>query len=241
MNNKEKKERTTLTVITATCNAAACLPRLIASLREQTDRDFEWVVADGASDDGTLELLKGVTDLNLVISSQPDFGIYDALNRAIRIASGEYYIVAGADDLFDHAAIANFRRAIDSSGADIIIAKATYGKRRMEVRKGASWLLGHVAFIASHTLATAFRKDLHRLYGFYSRKFPIAADQLFVMRACEGGASRHESNFVAGEIGHGGVSTMDRVGNATEVFRVQLDLGHSRVVQTLLLMFRLLK
>lgn len=241
MSNNAHETRATISVITATYNAATHLPKLIESLRGQTDRDFEWVVADGASDDGTLELLRSVTDLNIVISSQADFGIYDALNRAIRISSGEYYIVSGADDFFYCDAIANFRHAIEHSRADIIVANAMYGKQCVKVRKGPAWLFGHGALISAHTLATAFRKDLHRVYGFYSRKYPIAADQLFVMQACKGGASRYESDFVTGEIGSGGVSSVDQAGNATEVFRVQLALGRSAVVQVLLLMLRLLK
>lgn len=73
-------------VNTATCNAAKHLPKLIESLRRQTDKDFEWVIANGASTDGTRELLQSVTDIEIVISSQTDFGIYDALNRAIKKA-----------------------------------------------------------------------------------------------------------------------------------------------------------
>lgn len=246
MTNIDNQQRATISVITATYNAVEHLPKLIESLRGQTDRDFEWVVADGASDDGTLELLRSVTGLNIVISSQPDFGIYDALNRAIRISSGEYYIVCGADDFFHSDAIANFRRAIAESGAsgtqaDIIAANAMYGQRCLKVRKGPTWLFGHGALISAHTLATAFRKELHQVYGFYSRKYPIAADQLFVMQACKGGASRYESDFVAGEIGRGGVSSVDQAGNATEVYRVQLALGRSAAAQALLLMLRLLK
>jgi len=96
MTNNEMTKRASFTVITATYNAQNHLPMLIESLRKQSDKEFEWVVADGASDDGTLELLQSIDDLNIVISSQPDFGIYDALNRAIRDSSGKYYIVAGA-------------------------------------------------------------------------------------------------------------------------------------------------
>ena len=241
LSNSGTAKRATISIVTATRNAANYLPTLIQSLRRQSDKDFEWVVADGASTDGTLELLKSIADLNIVISSQPDFGIYDALNRAITIASGEYYIVSGADDLFYDDAIANFHRAIDRCAADIIVASAMYDRRRLNVSKGPAWLLGHIAYIAGHTLATAFRKDLHRVFGSYSRKYPIAADQLFVMQACKGGATRYEGNFAAGEIGHCGVSSVDKVGRATETFRVQLDLGRSGVVQALLLMLRLLK
>lgn len=241
MNDIEIENRITISVVTATCNAVQHLPSLIDSLRGQTDKDFEWVVADGASVDGTLELLHSISGLDVVISSQEDFGIYDALNRAIKISSGEYYIVCGADDFFADDAIANFRRAIVQSRADLIVANALYGKHCLKVRKGPTWLYGHGALISAHTLATAFRKDLHRVYGYFSRKYPIAADQLFVMQACKGGASRYEANFIAGEIGRGGVSSLDRAGNATEVYRVQLVLGSSAVVQALLLMLRLLK
>lgn len=78
--NKNSTHKYKLSVITATYNAIEYLPSLIECLRKQEDQDFEWVVADGASTDGTLELLESITDLNIVITSQEDFGIYDALN-----------------------------------------------------------------------------------------------------------------------------------------------------------------
>lgn len=235
------KDQATISIVTATFNAAAELPGLIESLRRQTDRDFQWVIADGASADGTLALLQSITDLDVVISSQPDFGIYDALNRAIKLASGEYYIVAGADDHFDRDAIANFRRAIERTGADIVAAQTRYGSKCMKIKKGPSWLFGQSSYIAAHTLGTAFKKELHLTFGYYSKEYPIAADQYFVMKACLGGASRYAGDFVAGEIGRGGVSSIDRTGNATEVFRVQLAHGRSLVIQTLLLILRLLR
>lgn len=235
------EKKTKISIVTATYNVAHDLPNLIESLRNQSDKDFEWVVADGASSDGTLALLQSIDDIDIVISSQPDFGIYDALNRAIKLSSGDYYIAAGADDFFYSDAIANFRQAIEHSGADIVAASAMYGLRCMQVKKGPSWLFSQFSFIAAHTLATAFRKNLHLTYGYYSRQYPIAADQYFVMRACSDGATRYEGDFVAGEIGQGGISSVDRIGNATEVFRVQVATGGSIFVQTLLFMLRLLK
>lgn len=234
-------EEVTLSIITASYNAVRQLPALIDSLRLQTDLNFEWVVADGASTDGTLELLKEVDDLNIVVSSQPDFGIYDALNRAIRMANGEYYIVAGADDTFHPEAIMNFRSAIRNSGADLVVASVRQGGTDVHVKKKPAWMVGQFAYIASHVLAVAIKKSLHETFGFYSKKYPIASDQLFIMRAFEYGASHYISEFIAGEIGMEGSSSRDRIGGATEVFRVQLDLGRSKFFQTMLLMLRLLK
>lgn len=87
-----------VSIVTATYNAKEYLPRLIASLRNQVNKNFEWVVVDGASTDGTLEILNNVNDINLTVDSRPDNGVYDAFNRAAQIASGNYILFLGADD-----------------------------------------------------------------------------------------------------------------------------------------------
>lgn len=230
-----------ISIITAAYNAASELPGLIDSLRKQTDRNFEWVVADGGSTDGTVELLQQLTDLNPVISSQADFGIYDALNRALGLASGDYYIVAGADDQFFGDAVEKFRVAIEDHEADIVVANVMYRRHCFKVKRAPSWVVGEKAFIAHHSLSTAFRKDLHRTFGLYSRKFPIAADSFFVLKACKAGVTRYEADFVAGGIGGDGVSYVDWAGSATELFRVQLSVGCALLPQVFLLLLRIVK
>ena len=234
--------RVTISIVSATYNCVDELPYLIDSLLSQTDKDFEWVVADGASSDGTLELLQAITDLKVVVTSQPDFGIYDALNRALIATSGQYYIVAGADDCFASDAIANYRSAMEEqSYPDILAARVHYGVYSFEIKKGPSWLFGCKSFISNHSVGTAFKKALHDRFGLYSNNFPIAADSLFVIQACKGGATRCELDFVAGEIGTQGVSAVDWAGSATELFRVQLVTGGSVLVQTFLLFLRIIK
>lgn len=228
-------------VITATYNAAARLPTLIESLRSQTDKDFEWVVADGASTDGTLDLLRSVDDLRLKWSSRPDFGIYDALNRALQDSDCDYYIVAGADDKFYPDAVARYRVAIESERPDIVVAYAMCGEYCFKPKRGSSSIVGEKAYIGHHSLATAFNRRLHDQFGMYSRRFPIAADSHFVLRACKGGASRVIAGFVAGEIGIDGVSARDWAGAATELFRVQLSMGCGLWFQVVLLVLRLTK
>ena len=82
---------------------------------------------------------------------------------------------------------------------------------------------------------------MHERFGLYSRKFPIAADALFIIQACKGGATRCKLEFVAGEIGAEGVSAVDWAGSATELFRVQLITGESLFVQMTLLILRIIK
>jgi hypothetical protein len=231
-----------ISIISATYNCVNELPKLIDSLRCQTDRNFEWIVSDGASSDGTLDLLEAVNDIKIVFISEKDFGIYDALNKALALSSGEYYLVAGADDCFAVDAISNFRGAIvKHSFPDILPARVLFGPHTFKIKQGPCWLYGEKSFIANHSVGTAFKKELHDRFGLYSKTFSIAADSLFVIQACKGQATRCNLEFIAGEIGTDGVSATDWAGSATELFRVQLITGESVITQTLLLVVRIIK
>lgn len=234
-----------ISIITATYNAEKTLPALMDSLRQQTDYEFEWVVMDGGSTDGTVELLSGVSDLPLVWRSEPDFGIYDALNKAVKLARGEYYLVVGADDVLDPAAVANYKKLGTESGADILTAAVAYvGPLGVLSRpRGPAWLRGQMAYVTGHSLGAAFRKTLHEResVGFYSRSYPICADQLFIKRAIRSGASVAIGDFLAGQFGEGGVSTVNVAGVLTEFFRVQLQTERFKSLQVVLFILRLLR
>lgn len=88
------------TIITATYNAAATLPRLLESLAEQTCRDFELIIQDGASKDDTVAVAESYRDRLpfLSLASEPDAGIYDAWNKALPRVRGQWVLFLGADD-----------------------------------------------------------------------------------------------------------------------------------------------
>lgn len=91
------------TIITATYNAAATLPRLLESLAAQRCRDFVWLVQDGGSKDTTLELIESWRQQlpDISVASAPDAGIYDAWNKALDRAGeglGQWVLFLGADD-----------------------------------------------------------------------------------------------------------------------------------------------
>jgi len=234
-------EQPIISVITATYNASGHLQKLIESLQAQTDKDFEWIVADGCSADGTLELLSSLSDLNVKVTSQADFGIYDALNRAIHLSQGTYYLVVGADDQLSHTAINDFKAAIIDSQADIVSANYEFLGEIRGVRSTSSALGGLNAIVSQHSVASVYRRSLHDSFGYYSRKFPIAADFDFVLRAYKGGAKIAHFPFVAGIFGDQGVSSVDVAGSICEVFRVQIRSGEPKFFQLLLLIGRLLR
>ena len=74
-----------ISIITATYNSQNIIQQLITSLSNQTDKRFEWIVIDGNSKDDTIKLLKTVNNINITLISENDNGIYDAINKGIKL------------------------------------------------------------------------------------------------------------------------------------------------------------
>ncbi len=89
-----------LSIITATYNSAAHIAPCINSVNEQTYPNLEHIIIDGASKDNTLEIIKAVSNRAIRIISEPDRGIYDALNKGIQRATGDVIGFLHADDTF---------------------------------------------------------------------------------------------------------------------------------------------
>jgi glycosyltransferase involved in cell wall biosynthesis len=174
----------TISVITVTCNAVNFFPMLVGSLRVQTDRDFEWIVVDGASADGTVELIKSADDVVTHWISEPDFGIYHAMNKALQLATGEYYLVMGADDRLYPDAIAQYRHYACQSKADIITALIMRDGKIERRKPCRPWLYAHHAYVSEHSVGSLIRKSLHQKFGFYSKRYSVGADLLFLKKAC---------------------------------------------------------
>ncbi|NCC61052.1 MAG: glycosyltransferase, partial [Verrucomicrobiae bacterium] len=229
-------------IITATYNASNCIKNLIDSLKRQTDQDFEWVVADGGSTDGTLELLQDNKNIfNLIIDSRPDFGIYDAINRAIKISNSNYYVVIGADDEFYNDAIYNYKIACKNSDADFITSRVEVDGKICSVKKKMEWMYGQFAHVSAHAVGLAVKKKLHDKFGYYSRYFPIAADQLFILKSIHGCATINHQHFISGKFNRMGISSQDVLGTLVEGFRVQVKVGHLLLPQLALLVARIIK
>ena len=87
-------------IITVTYNAAKVLRPTLDSVKAQSFRDFEYLVIDGASSDDTLQLVEDAGIATTSVWSEPDKGLYDAMNKALKKAKGEYLIFLNAGDAF---------------------------------------------------------------------------------------------------------------------------------------------
>lgn len=89
-----------ITVGTVCYNAVSCIENLIKSVSRQTYSNIEFIIVDGASIDGTLDILNKYKSYIDILVSEPDKGIYDAMNKLLKKATGDYLIFMGADDVF---------------------------------------------------------------------------------------------------------------------------------------------
>ncbi len=96
----------------------------LESVRTQTFRDYEHLIVDGGSTDGTLDIIREYADSpRLKVVSEPDHGIYDAMNKAIRMARGKYIVFLNSDDaLSDTGALAAVMKSLTGEDADFSFA-----------------------------------------------------------------------------------------------------------------------
>lgn len=109
-----------ISIVTITYNAERELPATMDSVRGQSFSDYEHLIVDGASSDGTLKVASASRTGRTRIISEPDKGLYDAMNKGLRLAKGEYVLFLNAGDTFASADVLEAYASGISLDADIV-------------------------------------------------------------------------------------------------------------------------
>lgn len=147
-NNEEKcdeRQHPLFTVVTVTYNAEAVIGRTLESVKHQDCGLYEYLVVDGASADGTLQAVERAQVPSTRVYSEPDRGLYDAMNKAIELARGEYLIFLNAGDSFANEHVLSRLAQLAQSGADVL-----YGQTQLV--DGAGRVLGSRHLVAPPVL-----------------------------------------------------------------------------------------
>lgn len=131
-------------IITVCYNASSTIKETIASVLNQTFQDLEYIVIDGKSTDGTVGILQSIADSRFTFISERDSGIYNAMNKGLRMAGGEYLIFLGADDTFYGRNTLERVASRLTGNADVIYGNVLL-KKRQRLYNGpfTRWTWGH--------------------------------------------------------------------------------------------------
>lgn len=162
-----------VSVITVVRNGAATIAQTLESVREQRQVNVEHIIIDGASSDGTVEIIKAYQRDQLRWISEPDKGIYDAMNKGVSLARGEWLLFLGADDvLADPDVLADIFQKRELASYDLVCGTSSYHGGRECVPR-LDWHT--LVFNTVHHQAAFYRRRLFD--GFrYRLDIPVVAD-----------------------------------------------------------------
>jgi glycosyltransferase involved in cell wall biosynthesis len=201
-----------VSVVTVTLNARATVARAIESVQGQTFRDIEHIVVDGASSDGTRDLLAEALRPQDIWISEPDRGISDAMNKGVALARGACVQFIHADDWLSPDQVERAVETLERSGADFVYGDLIFYEghqpvfgyagdphyRRVIARRMPA--LNHPTVLA--------RMDCFRWIGLFDLRYACAMDYDWFMRLHLAGGRGVYDPRIRGHMNHDGISNL---------------------------------
>lgn len=215
-------------IITVTFNAAKEVECTLRSVKSQTFTDFEYLVTDGASKDNTLEIVKSFDIPGTQIVSEADGGLYDAMNKSIRRAKGEYLIFLNAgDSFFDENTLKTIAETAKATDADIV-----YGQTELVNDKNEKIGMRHLTAPEKLTFKS-FKKGMlvcHQAFvarrsimGEYDLKYRFSADYEWCLRCLKKSKGNAYTGTTLIKFLAGGTTAKNHKKSLKERYRIMCD------------------
>lgn len=181
-----------VSIITVVFNNKDFIEAAIKSVLAQTYKDIEYIVIDGGSTDGTKEIIEKYRDKISKFISEPDKGIYDAMNKGIEMATGDIVGLMNSDDFYaNEFVVEKIVKKFAETNAECLWSDLTYVDRKninknvrfwksSEYEEGKfkmGWYPPHSTFFV--------KKEIYKKYGLFNLDFKIAADIEIMLRFLE--------------------------------------------------------
>jgi glycosyltransferase involved in cell wall biosynthesis len=193
-------------VIIPTFNSFSVIRTALLSVLRQAEVSVQIVVIDGASTDDTCAFVQDFVKDDLVLVSEPDRGIYDAVNKGLGLAKGKLIGVLGSDDIYCDGALGLAFEAYVDSGAGIVAGRASIGGLlRADEPYGVNALISGIPFCHNAMFAT---RETYDQIGGYDIRYRICADADWVHRAILRGVACREVDATFVQFGTEGTSSV---------------------------------
>lgn len=212
-----------LSVITIVYNNARDIERTMLSVLNQTYPNIEYIIVDGASTDGTKDIIYNYKDRLGQFISEKDKGIYDAMNKGLALATGDYVLFMNSgDEIYAPETVTEVFES--SPGADIYYGETemfndkwqSLGQRRHRAPKTFNWQSFKHGMSISHQAIYVKRS----LAGLYDLQYKYSADIDWIIRAAKNASSIINTNSYVAKYLVGGISKQKHLSSLKERFRI---------------------
>jgi glycosyltransferase involved in cell wall biosynthesis len=214
-----------ITIITVVYNAKSLIEQTIKSIIQQTYPFIEYIIIDGASTDGTLEVIEQYRSKIAVVRSEKDLGIYDAMNKGLKLATGDYVLFINAGDLLASPNILSsvFDKTPEADvyygDTEIIdIHGNSLGERRLKPPASLNWRSLRFGMCVSHQSFIAKRS----LCDFYNLNYKVSSDIDWVIRVLRKSRVIIHVHQTISKFLEGGSSSGNRKAGLIERFQIMV-------------------
>jgi glycosyltransferase involved in cell wall biosynthesis len=214
-----------VTVITAVFNGSDRIDACIESVLHQNYPNIEHIILDGGSTDGTVAILRKYQDRIALWKSEPDSGVYDAWNKGLELAQGEWIAFLGADDEYlPNAITAYMNLAREHPDADYLSSKIRWFRPSGYSRiLGSQWEWPRFSrYMCCPHVGSMHRRQLFEKYGGFDISYRIVADYEFLLRPRDKLQSAFMS-LTSVNMSAGGIS--DSIAALHEACRAKIETG----------------
>lgn len=183
-----------VSIITAVYNRCKTMPDAMSSVQMQLHPNISHIIVDGGSTDGTMDVVRESFSANQIVISERDDGLYDALNKGIKLADGDIVGLLHSDDLFaDEMVIPDIVAAFSDPNVQLVYGDLDYVKETNITKVVRRWVSGHfftqklsLGWMPPHP--TVFvRKSVFDQLGVYDKSFKISGDYDAMLRFFQSG------------------------------------------------------
>lgn len=212
-----------ITVITVCLNSVCTIEKTIKSVIEQTGCETEYIIVDGASNDGTLEIIERYGAFIDRWITEPDNGIFDAMNKGIEMATGDVIAFLNSDDWYEEKALKIVSDAFKNYDCDCVCC-GNYVRKKDGItvyydvsNKNIEELFIHMIYYHS---AIFCRKDFFSKKHNFDLRYKIAADYDWFLKAVKRGLRIKNINSPVFTFNYGGISSVNEIECASEARQI---------------------
>lgn len=225
------KYKPLVSIVTVCYNSENTIEDTIMSILNQTYQNIEYIVIDGGSTDDTVNIIKKYEPLfckrgiKYLWISEKDKGIYNAMNKGIKLSSGEWIGIINSDDWYELDAVSNIAKSNNKKFQMVHGDMNIYLNNKLAfVKKSSKSLRGIKRKMIINHSTVFVRKDVYKKYGLFNENLKIASDWYFILKVYKNINIKYLENKVISNFRNEGISSFYDLSQAKEKHSIRRHL-----------------